>query len=124
MVKRRRSREEGSTSINQSSRVSVSSLHVCGRSFSRRSSSGTYSVVRRHYQPSSTWSGPVEITPAYRDVETVVVCVSDVSSLCCETQRSTMPKERTGEWRRKGGRGREPSRRRGRRGEPRELAEG
>lgn len=31
-------------------------------------------VVGRHYQPSSTWPGPVEIAPAYRATEHRAVC--------------------------------------------------
>lgn len=70
-------------------------------------SSGTYSVVRRHYQPSSTWSGPVEITPAYRDVESVAVCVNGVSVFIVlrNTEKYNAERnERAGEARRKGGR--------------------
>lgn len=52
-------------------------------------SSGTNGVVGRHYQPSSTWPGSVEIAPAYRATEDRAMCAlaRGLSSLCCEIQR-------------------------------------
>lgn len=94
---------EGLTSINQSSCISVSSARM--RSVISKTHRRTYGVVRRHHQPWSTWPGRVEIASAYRGY--VSRCVS---SLCCEIQRSTTPKERLGETRRRRGWGRESSR--------------